>query len=135
MTRAQGMTMVELLAAMAVLALAGGGVMSAHLYGHRQSEHSRNHGIAARHANSLMEDIQATAFAGLAARFPGGVANGPLGFPYAQTVGGYVLDSEQIIVTYPAIVPGRQELLVTVNWTERGSPRTLRLSTVRTTGS
>ena len=135
MSRTDGMTMVEVLAAMAVVALVGGGMMSAHLYGHRQSEQSRNHGIAARHANSLMEDIQATSFAGLASRFPGGVANGPAGFSYAQTIGGYTLDGEQIIVTYPAIVPGRQELLVTVNWTEWGSPRTLRLSTVRTTDS
>ena len=49
-------------------------------------------------------------------------------------VGGYTLNREQIVVTYPSQTSGRLEMLVTVSWLQQSRLRSESSSVVRTSG-
>ena len=129
--RKAGATMVEIVLAMLVLVIAGGGAYLSHLYSHQLSEHANDSLQAVNDLDDMLERIHATAFNNLQADFPDGVADG--GGAYAAIVDGYTLPNEQITVTYPSATTVRLEMLVTVTWVTRGRARTASLSTVRTT--
>lgn len=128
------MTLIELLLAAVMFVIAGLGILGATLQSQRLLEHSTSTMRAVNDVEDLMEHIRATPFAEVQTRFPAGVPNGGAASDYAAVVGGYTLDGEQIVVTYPSQTTGRLEILVTVNWLHRQRARSTSLSTVRTTG-
>ena len=132
--RRSGMTLVELILAGLMLVIAGVGILGAILQGQTLLEHASNTMRAVNDVEDLMEHIRTTPFDQVQARFPAGVPDGGGVTDYRPIVGGYTLDGEQIVVTYPSQTTGRMEILVTVNWTNRARSRSTSLSTVRTTG-
>ena len=129
-----GMTLVELILAGLMLVIAGLGILGAILQGQTLLEHSSNTMRAVNDVEDLMEHIRTTPFDQVQARFPAGDPDGGAVTDYRPIVGGYTLDGEHIVVTYPSQTTGRIEILVTVNWMNRARPRSTSLSTVRTTG-
>ena len=123
--------MVEIVATLFICVMVGSAVLGALLSTHQLSQHAGHMMKAVSDMDDMMEHVHATSFNAVQATFPAGVANGGDGTNYAALVGGYTLDSEQITVTYPSQTPTRIEVLVTLNWTERGRARTMQLSTVR----
>ena len=132
MRSARGMTLVEILVALLILVIASGGIVGTYLSSNQMLEYSLHTMKAVDDLEDMVERIRSTPFNLVAARFPGGAANGGGVTDYAGLVGGYALDNEQITVTYPSVQPGRMEILVTVAWTSRQRARTARLSTIRT---
>jgi Tfp pilus assembly protein PilV len=129
----RGITLIEVLLAVFILMVAGGGILSSYLSSHQLSEHATDTMIAVKDLEDLLERIHATPFTNLTAAFPNGVVNGPAN-SYPGIVGGYALANEQITVTYTSQTAGRIEMLATVTWLSRGRPRTASLATVRTSG-
>jgi Tfp pilus assembly protein PilV len=132
--RRAGLSLTEVILAMMVFIIASGGMIAAHLYSDRMSEHATNTMRAVDDLEDIMERLHATPFDTIQASFPNGVANGGGVNNYAVLVGGYTLEGEQIVVTYPSQTTGRLEVRVTVNWTERSRNFNTSLSTVRTEG-
>lgn len=130
----RGMTLVEILVAVAIFVIAAGGILLGNFTMHQASEYANHTLTAVHHLDDIVEDIYATEFGALQAKFPAGVADGGAGQPYVAIVGSYALDNEQIVITYPAQTPTRLEMLVTVTWVSRQRPRSMQLSTVRTQG-
>lgn len=129
-----GFTYLEVLLALAIFVIASAGVLGSFLAMHQVSENAASALAATNHLGDMLEEINATEFSDLQTAFPPGVADGPVTNPYAPIVGGYTLDDEQIIVTYPDQDDDRVEMVVTVNWTYRSRARTAQFSTVRTRG-
>ena len=129
-----GMSLVEILIALVVFIIAGGGLMVAHLYGSQLSEQAMATVKAVNDLDDIMECIRATPFDTVTAAFPDGLPNGGGAGDYSAMVGGYTLVGEQITVRYPLQTPERLEILVTVNWTQRGRARSTSLSTLKTKG-
>ena len=127
----RGITMVEVIIALVLFMGAGGGIVAAHVYSHQLSDDATNSMRAVNDLDDLMECIQATPFANLPAAFPNGVVDG-VGDAYAAMVGGYTLNGEQIVVTYPSQASGRLEMLVTVSWLQQSRLRSENSSVVRT---
>ena len=134
MAHQRGVGLVEVLMAVAMFVIASGGIVAAHLNSQGLADHATDTLQAISHLEALMEHIYATPFATLPTHFPDGVVNGGGASDYAALVGGYTLEGEQIVVTYPSAATGRLELLATVQWVHRNRPRTTSLSTVRTSG-
>ena len=130
----RGVTLVEVLLAVFILVAAGSGILGSYLACHQLSEHATSTMRAVDHLEDVMEHIESTPFDTLQTFFPGGVVDGGAN-DYEGIVGGYTLDNEQIVVTYPSQTTGRLEMLVTVNWAYRGRTQSTSLSTVRTDGS
>ena len=128
------MTLVELLLAGIMLVIAGVGILGAILQGQTLLEHASNTMRAVNDAEDLMEHIRTTPFDQVQTRFPAGTPDGGGVTDYRPIVGGYTLDGEQIVVTYPSQTTGRMEILVTLNWMNRTRSRSTTLSTVRTAG-
>ncbi len=127
-------TFVEIVITLVVLLIAGSGILGSYLSSHQLSEHASDTMEAVNHLEDVMERIRASPFTTLQTLFPNGLINGPVGNNYATIVGGYSLDGEQIVVTYPNQAPGRMEVVATLNWTYRGRARTTRLSTLKMSG-
>ena len=132
MRSTRGLTLIEILVALLILVVAGGGIVGAHLSSNQMLEYSLHTMKAVDDLEDLVERIRSTPYNLVTARFPSGAADGGGATDYAGLVGGYTLDNEQITVTYPSLQPGRMEILVTVTWTSRQRARTARLSTIRT---
>ena len=131
---ARGATFIEIIIAVFIIAVAGSGIVAAHLSAEHLSEQATDTMQAVNDLEDLLEHVRSTPFANLQAVFPAGVANGGAGAPtpYERLVGPYTLDGESITVTYPQVSPGRIELLVTANWSFRGRALTTNISTART---
>lgn len=123
-----GFTLLELMIGVAVLIIALVGLIAAYIGCFSLNENARNLTIAVNDAQCVMEEIRdiniptniiAQDWTSWAATDPpsGGGCNR--------------LDNETIIVTYPSgtgAIP--LEILVTVNWTERGRQKSTRLATL-----
>ena len=131
---ARGASFLEIILALAIFVLATCGIIGAYVSCEHLSQHATASMQAVDHLDTLVERIYATEFDDLAADFPDGDADGPAGNPYTTIVGGYTLENEQIVVTYPSVSTGRREILVTLNWTFGGRAETTRFSTIRTSG-
>lgn len=133
-SRCSGMTLIELLVAMFVFVIASSGLLGFYLASHHLTEHAADTMQAVNDLEDIMERIYTTPFDVLQTRFPNGEVNGGAVNDYADIVGGYTLDDEEIIVTYTDQSTGRLEVLVTLNWNFRGRLRSSSLTTVRTRG-
>ena len=128
----KGFTFIEILIALLVLTVAVAAVFEAHRQLNRFSEINRQQNTALDHLQSMMEMIQAQAFANLATNFPAGVANKGSAPSYNDIVGGLTLTNEQITVTYPTATAILREVVVTVQWNgPEGRLFTRSLSTMR----
>lgn len=134
MRNARGMTYLEVLVALALFVSVAVSILISNLSMHWVSEHATTTMAAVNHLDDIMERIGTTDFGALQTTFPAGVVDGGAGQPYAVIVGGYTLDTEHIVVTYPNQTADRLEMLVTISWTFRQRARTAQLSTVRTRG-
>lgn len=130
-----GLTLVELLLALVTLVVGGVWLLGAYQASIHLTEVSRQSSIAMSDLDDLLERIQATPFAQLAADFPDGAVNGVVGAGpdrYGAVIGGYGLASEQITVTHtPSAAADPRELVVQVSWTHRNRTYQRQLSTVR----
>ena len=125
-----GMTLVELLIAIAVFVVAGVWLLSAYHSALHLTEVAQQTTVAIDDLRDMMERIKATPFSQLAANFPNGVANGAAG--YAVAIGTYTLPNQQVTVTHaPSVTADPRELIVQVTWTNRGRVHQRSTSTVR----
>jgi len=131
----RGTSLLEIVLALVIFVLATTGITGAYISCQQLSDHATSTLQAVNHLDDIVERIYATPFEDLAADFPAGDADGPAGNPYTAIVGGYVLEDEQIVVTYPNVSTGRREIQVTLNWTHRGRARSTVVSTLRTSNS
>jgi hypothetical protein len=99
------------------------------------TEVSQQTNLALSDLRDMMERIKTTPFTALAAGFPNGAVNGVVGGGpdlYTGVVGGYPLANEQITVTHsPTTAADPRELIVQVQWTNRGRTYQRRATTVR----
>ena len=128
-----GVTLVELLLAIAVLLIAGVGLIGSYHSALHLTEISQQASLAVNDLKDIMERIKTTPFTQLQANFPSGVADGPGGAAaYTNVVGGYTLNTEQITVTHnPSTVADPRELVVQITWTNRGRAYQRSISTMR----
>jgi Tfp pilus assembly protein PilE len=138
--RQDGFTMVELLFAVAVLIVSGVWMLSAYHSALQTTAMSQQWKVAVNDLHDMMERIKSTPFAQLNASFPNGTANGTAN-AYATVVGTYTLNGESITVTHfdlagaPSITADPRELVVTIQWTDKGRTYTKTVRTMRSSKS
>lgn len=128
-----GVTLVEILVAITILVFATVAIIQFYLSSLNLSEMNKEETIAIAHLTNMMEAIKCTPFSAIIADFPNGLPDGPVNNNYATIVGGYILKSEQIAVSY--VNPGGDplEINVSVSWQDKGgATRTKYLVTQRT---
>lgn len=134
-----GMTLVELLVAVMVMALGGLWLLGAYHSVIELTEVSQQSDVAINDLRDMMERIKTTPFTGLAASFPNGTVNGITGGGpnlYAPIVGTYTLNGEQITVVHrPNATADPRELIVTLQWSNGGRAYQRSLSTIRVSES
>ena len=130
-----GFTLVEVVFALMVVVIAGVWLMMAYQSSLHLSEVSQQASMALNDVRSMMERIKTTPFTALNASFPNGAVNGVIGAGpdlYTGVVGGYGLSVEQITVTHsPSTGADPRELIVQVQWTNRGRTYQRRATTMR----
>jgi prepilin-type N-terminal cleavage/methylation domain-containing protein len=129
--RSKGFSLVELIAAAAVLVISGLGTLAAYLGSQQLIEHGVAMMRAADDLEDIVERIEDTAFETVMASFPDGEADGGDANDYEALVGGYVLQDEEIVVTYPSVQNGRLEIMATINWVFRGRLYSTSVSTLK----
>ena len=80
---------------------------------------AKERNIAVYDLRDMMEEIRATPFANMVALFPNSLPDGPVGNPYASIVGGYMLQNEQITVSYVDVNSDPIEIEVDLTWQDR----------------
>ncbi len=130
----QGSSFVEVLLAMALFVIAGIGIVVSYLAMSGFSDYATKSMRAVGDLQGLTEHIQSTPFQNVATVFPAGVADGGVGKPYASLIGGYILQNEQITVTYPNQTAERLEMTITLSWNHNSRTLTKVFSTVRARG-
>lgn len=128
-----GLSLIELIFALFIFVLATTGLYISYLSSSRLIQDATNQMRAVEDLGDIMEQIQATPFNVLLTTFPSGVVDGGA-TDYADLVGGYTLQAQTIVITYPSQTTGRVEVLATVNWQYQGRLYTKSLSTIRTSG-
>jgi type II secretory pathway pseudopilin PulG len=132
----RGVTLVELLLAVTVVIISSVSLMVAYQSALHLTEVSQQSNLALNDLRAMMERIKTTPFTALNARFPTGAINGVVGAgpdQYTGVVGGYALSGEQITVTLaPSTAADPRELVVQVQWTNRGRVYQRRATTMRT---
>ena len=131
----RGFTLVEVLFAIVVVVVSGVWLMVAYQSALHLAEVSQQSTMALNDIRSMMERIKTTPFTALNASFPTGAINGVVGVGpdlYTGVVGGYGLNTEQITVTHsPSTAADPRELVVQVQWTNRGRTYQRRATTMR----
>ncbi|MGB4521341.1 MAG: hypothetical protein WBI28_05360 [Candidatus Omnitrophota bacterium] len=125
-----GVTLVEVLIAVAIIVFAVAGIMDFYLAVLTLSGINNEEAVANTHSINMMEAIRCTPFNNIIINFPNGVNDGTGSNNYSTIVGGYPLANEHIVVSY--VNPGSDplEINVSVNWQDkRGTARTRNLVT------
>lgn len=131
--KSAGVTLVEVLIAIAIIVFAVAGIMDFYLAVLVLSGINNEEAVANTHSANIMEAIRCTPFNNITVNFPNGVNDGTGGNNYSTIVGGYPLVNEHIVVSY--VNPGSDplEINVSVNWQDkRGTARTRNLVTKMT---
>ena len=119
----KGVTLVELMVAVAVLASAVVSLVGAYIVFFSLSETSRTRQVAMADAQSVFERVRNVD--------PFTNANVLAQFPNGQAVPGYAnLTGEQVVVTYPDAAAVPLEVRIQVNWTARGRPLSLQMTSL-----
>jgi type II secretory pathway pseudopilin PulG len=130
-----GVTLVELLVAIGVLLVSGIWLLSSYKSSLELTEIAQQETIAFNDIRAMLERIKTTPFANLQADFPNGAPNGVVGGgaeKYSVIIGGYTLGGEQVTVTHsPSQIADPRELIVQVDWTNRGRAYQRSASTIR----
>ncbi len=129
-TDKSGFTLMELMFAAAVLAIVLGGLLGVFVSNFRLIESGRNLTVASNHAQCVMEEIRNI-------NLPATItAQDWTAWAQADPPGGggcNTLNEESIQVSYPS---GEEadplEIVITVNWTEKGRARSVQLVTLLT---
>ena len=131
----RGVTLVELLLTITVVVISGVSLMVAYQSALHLTEVSQQSNIAMNDLRAMMERIKTTPFTALNNSFPTGAVNGVVGAGpdlYTGVVGGYGLGTEQITVTHnPNTGADPKEMIVQVQWTNRGRTYQRRATTMR----
>ncbi|RJO63756.1 MAG: prepilin-type N-terminal cleavage/methylation domain-containing protein [Candidatus Omnitrophota bacterium] len=114
-----GMTMVELLVALAIGVIATIAILQGYLGNIFMSEIAKGNTVAMDDLVDMLERIKCTPFNELTAKFPNGTVNGPAANLYTNITGNYTLKGEQIVVTYTNVTSDPLEIMVTVNWQDQ----------------
>ena len=134
-----GMTLVELLVAVMVVALGGLWLLGAYHSVIELTDVSQQSDVAINDLRDMMERIKTTPFTALTTSFPNGAVNGITGGGpnlYAPIVGTYTLGGEQITVAHrPNAAADPRELVVTLQWSHGGRTYQRALSTIRVSES
>lgn len=131
--KSAGVTLVEVLIAIAIIVFAVAGIMDFYLAVLVLSGINNEEAVANTHSANIMEAIRCTPFNNITVNFPNGVNDGTGANNYSTIVGGYPLVNEHIVVSY--VNPGSDplEINVSVNWQDkRGTARTRNLVTKMT---
>ncbi|OGX38921.1 MAG: hypothetical protein A3C53_02310 [Omnitrophica WOR_2 bacterium RIFCSPHIGHO2_02_FULL_68_15] len=130
-----GFTLVEVLFALIIVVVSGVWLMVAYQSALHLTEVSQQTNAALSDIRDMMERIKTTPFTALDASFPTGAVNGVVGAGpdlYTGIVGGYALTGEQVTVTHsPSAAADPRELIVQVQWTNRGRTYQRRATTMR----
>ena len=131
----RGVSLIETLLAFTVVIVAGISLMVAYQSAIHLTEVSQQSNIAMNDLRAMMERIKTTPFSALNANFPNNAINGVVGAGpdlYTGVVGGYGLGTEQITVTHnPGTGSDPKEMIVQVQWTNRGRTYQRRAVTMR----
>ncbi len=129
----RGMTLVEVLVATLILALAVGGLVQGLIAIMETIDLARDQSQATTDLRSMLERIRATPFDFLTTQFPDSIVNGPVSSPYTGIVGTYMLRQENITVTYANATTDPLEINVALAWQDKRSrPRAASMATFRT---
>lgn len=131
--KSAGVSLVEILIAIAIIVFATAGIMDFYLAVLTLSGINNEEAVAITHSANIMEAVRSTPFSNITVNFPNGVNDGTGGNNYSTIIGGYLLAGEHIVVSY--VNPGSDplEINVSVNWQDkRGTARTRNLVTKMT---
>ena len=115
----RGMTLMEILVASFVVTIALGALLSGITSVVYLIDLSREQTKAVSDLNSMMEMMRSTPFDAMLVTFPNGVIDGPLTKRYPTILGGYGLNNEHIIVTYPNENAEPLEMKVNLTWQDK----------------
>lgn len=111
----KGLTLVELMIAFLILAVAILAIWGVFIYALSNTIQAREMNIATDDLKDVLEKIKGTPFSNIVGNFPdGGAIN-------ATDIGGFLLNNESITVTYPQGTTGDPlEIVLTITWTGKG---------------
>lgn len=127
--RIKGLTLIEVLIVSVLLVVVLTGVLGVYFTAMNYVDWAKELSIATDDARDVLEKIKNAAFANVTTEFPDGAG------VVAADIGGFVLQNEAIVVTYPnGTVVDPLEIVVTVSWNNRrgGRARNLVFHTIRT---
>lgn len=131
--RQAGLTLVEVLIAVAILVVGSAAIIQVYLSSAAFSEINHQDTTAMAYLTNMMEAVRSTPFSNLLDDFPDGVVDGPVGKEYSNIVGDYLLPNQSITVSYQDPDSDPLEIEVSVSWeNERGRSFTRYLVTKRT---
>lgn len=129
----QGMTLVEILIAVLVFSVALGALLSCLATIVDLIDISRDQTTANTDLKNMLEQIRATPFDSLTAKFTNGFTDGPASNNYTNLVGGYTLRNEHITVSYANPNTDPLEIKVLAAWqNKKGRAFNTSISTFRT---
>lgn len=129
----KGISLIEILIAIAVIVSASLAIIETFLVNLNASEMNKGNTVAMAHLTNIMERIKSTPFNEIVNQFPNGVADGAVANLYSDIVGGYLLNSEHIIVAYVDPASDPLEINITLTWVYANSiPRANSLVTKMT---
>lgn len=112
----KAITLIEVLIATFIFVLAFGGLLSSILASVYLLSLGKEQTVAISDLRNMMERIRSTPFENMLSLFPNSTVDGPASKPYSNIVGGYALNNEHIIVTYPSTTSDPLEVKVNVSW-------------------
>ncbi|MEW6008656.1 MAG: type II secretion system protein [Candidatus Omnitrophota bacterium] len=123
----KGLTLVELLIVSLILAVTIVALVIVFINALNQINLAREMSIAAEDLSDVLEKMKTVSFANLTSQFPNGVAIS------ASVIGGFLLNNEAIIVTYPqGISVDPLEIKVEATWLSKDSRiRSMAFKTLR----
>ncbi|MFC1703353.1 prepilin-type N-terminal cleavage/methylation domain-containing protein [Candidatus Omnitrophota bacterium] len=130
---AKGMTLVEILVAAFIFAIALGPLLQSLTGELFLIDLAKGQTRAIFDSRNMMEAIKVTPFANMTTLFEDGTVDGPAANRYDSLVGGYSLPGEHITVTYADIATDPLEIEVEVAWQDRrGQVRSVSAFTFKT---
>lgn len=123
----KGFTLLEVLVACAILVVAVLSLWAVYITSLNCVIQAREMNIAAFDLKDVLEKIKSVAFADVTTVFPDGAAVNP------SLIGGFLLNNENVVVSYPQGITDPLEIQVAITWTGKDlRPYSKTLKTIRT---